>query len=141
MHTEIFEQLARELAERDGDLPARLRDTRQATEHLREISVSAVDAFRRRAQELGAHHLTHLEVSPVIPDEKHVDCVSFRVQRGRLAVQCVGIAAEKGKVRLVGPFKKGKPEGPCADLPLRGSEVEKALEERIVALIREATAA
>ena len=136
-----FRKLADELANRDPGLTVRLRDVRDAARDLRELAFEAVEAFRERAAEIGAPYLGNLEVSPMEPDEKHVDCVQFRVTRGRTELLCIAIAQEPGKVRLVGPFKRGKQEGPCADAPLRGPEVVKALEERIEQLVREAAGA
>jgi hypothetical protein len=133
-----FRKLADELAGRDPALTLRLRDVRDAARELRELAFEAVEAFRERAAEIGAPYLGHLEVSPVEPDEKHVDCVQFRVTRGRLELLCIAIAQDPGKVRLVGPFKRGKEEGPCEDAPLRGPAVVKALEDRIEQLVREA---
>jgi hypothetical protein len=133
-----FKRLADELASRDPGLTARLRDVRDAARELREQAFEAVEAFRERAAEIGAPYLGNLEVSPVEPDEKHVDCVQFRVARGRIELLCIAIAEGTGKMRLVGPFKRGKEEGPCADAPLRGPEVVKALEDRIEQLVREA---
>ena len=138
MDTQRFRSLADELAARDSGLAGRLRDVRDAARVLRELAFEAVEAFRERAAEIGAPYLGHLEVSPVEPDEKHVSCVQFRVSRGRLELLCIAIADGAGKVRLVGPFKRGKEEGPCAEAPLRGAEVEKALEDRIEQLVREA---
>jgi len=136
-----FRKLAEELASRDPGLAARLRDAREAARDLRELAYQAVESFRERAAELGAPYLGNVEVSAVEPDEKHVDCVSFRVTRGRTVVVCVAIGAAPGKVRLVGPFQRGKGEGPCADAPLRGPEVERALEDRVERLLREASGA
>ena len=136
-----FRKLAEELASRDPGLPARLREVREAARDLRELAFQAVEAFRERAAELGAPYLGNVEVSAVEPDEKHVDCVQFRVSRGRTELLCIAIASAGGKVRLVGPFKRGKTEGPCADAPLRGPEVEHALEDRVERLLREAAGA
>ncbi len=136
-----FRKLAEELAARDPGLAARLRDAREAARELRELAFEAVEAFRERAAELGAPYLGNVEVSLVEPDEKHVDCVQFRVSRGRTELLCIAIAEGEGKVRLVGPFKRGKSEGPCADAPLRGPEVERALEDRVERLLREAAGA
>ena len=119
MPTERLEQLAEELAARDPALPNRLRDAAQAAHGLRDLADAAVAAFRRRSRELGADYLTHVEVSPVEADAKHVDCVSFRVQRGRSQLLCVAIAGDPGSVRLVGPFKQGKVEGPCGSAVAR----------------------
>lgn len=136
-----FRKLAEELAARDPGLAARLREVREAARTLRELAFQAVEAFRERAAELGAPYLGNVEVSGVEPDEKHVDCVQFRVSRGRTELLCIAIAAGEGKVRLVGPFTRGKSEGPCADAPLSGPEVERALEDRIERLLREAVGA
>ena len=136
-----FRKLAEELAARDPGLAARLREVREAARTLRELAFQAVEAFRERAAELGAPYLGNVEVSGVEPDEKHVDCVQFRVSRGRTELLCIAIAAGEGKVRLVGPFKRGKSEGPCADAPLSGPEAERALEDRIERLLREAAGA
>lgn len=141
MDAQRFRNLADELAARDPGLAGRLREVRDAARVLRELAFEAVESFRERAAEIGAPYLGNLEVSPVEPDEKHVSCVQFRVSRGRLELLCIAIAEGAGKVRLVGPFKRGKQEGPCAEAPLRGSEVEKALEDRIEQLVREAAGA
>jgi len=141
MDTLRFRNLADELAERDPGLSARLREVRDAARDLREHAFEAVEAFRERAAEIGAPYLGNLEVSAVEPDEKHIDCVRFRVARGRLELLCIAIAEGPGKVRLVGPFKRGKEEGPCSDAPLRGPAVLTALEDRIERLVREAAGA
>ncbi len=137
MDTERIEQLARELAARDAGLTPALQDVREAAEQLRGRALALVEAFKQVARDSGAPHLAHLEVGPVEPDEKHVDCIQFRVTRGRWEVVCVG--KTKGDVTLVGPFRRGKPEKPCADYPLRGEEVERALEDLLLRLIRAAS--
>jgi hypothetical protein len=140
MDNQRFRKLADELAERDPALGMRLRDARSAASELRDSAFGAVEAFRQRASENGAPYLGNIEVSRVEPDEKHIDAVQFRIARGRFELLCIAIARGEGKVRVVGPFKRGKEEGPCAEAPLRGAEVENLLEERLAALVREATA-
>ncbi len=137
MDTQRLEQLARELAARDAGLTAVLQDVREAAEQLRGRAHALVEAFKQAARDSDAPHLAHLDVGPVEPDEKHVDCIQFRVTRGRWQAVCVG--KTKGEVTLVGPFQRGKPEKPCADYPLRGAEVERALEELLLRLIRAAS--
>jgi len=140
MDPEKFEALAEDLARQHGDLPLWLAAARTGAEELREQAQRCVEAFRRRAQALGAAQLGSVSVSPVAADEKHVDCVQFGVERGRSLLLCVAIAnAQGGKIRLVGPFKRGKAEGPCGDFPLRGPEVEAALEQRMLDLLRQAS--
>ncbi len=141
MGSDRFEKLAVELAEQQPDLTKRLADVRESAEALRELADASVRSFKRRAGELGAEHLTRLEVSPVGPDEKHVDCLQFKLARGRWEVVCVAIAKGEGKVRLVGPFKRGGSETLCSDHALAGPEVESALRDRIESLIREACSA
>ncbi len=141
MDLDRFRKLADELAGRDPGLTQRLRDARDAARELRGLACEAVEALRQRAAEIGAPYLGNLEVSEVLPDAKHIDSVQFSVSRGRTELLCIAIAKCPGKVRLVGPFQRGKQEGPCAEAPLRGREVEKALEDRIEALVREASAA
>jgi hypothetical protein len=141
MDPQRFRSLAEELAAREPDLPARLVRARSAASALRESAAQAVEAFRSRAAELGAPHLGHIAVSPLEPDEKHVDALQFRISRGRLELLCVAVARGEGKMRVVGPFKRGKQEGPCAEAPLAGPEIESLLSERLAALVREASGA
>lgn len=130
-------RLADELAARDAGLAEQLATVRDATERLNGVARAAVDAFRIAAASSGAPHLTEISVSGVEPDEKHVDCLQFRVARGRWEAVCV--AKAKGSVTLVGPFKRGKSEKPCSDQPLVGPEVEAALERLVADLIRAAS--
>ncbi|MCE2390121.1 MAG: hypothetical protein J4G09_01400 [Proteobacteria bacterium] len=142
MGLERFEALAEELARRQAQLPERLSAAREAAEALRQRAAAAVAAFVTRARALGAEHLGDVVVSEVEPDEKHVDCLQFSVERGRHVLLCVAIAGESGgKIRLVGPFRRGKTEGPCADQPLRGPEVEAALDQGLLDLLRGASEA
>ncbi len=133
-----FEKLAEELADRDPELPARLRAARGGAQRLRALAVEAVEAFRRRAAALGADQLTDLSVSELEPDEKHVDCLQFVLARGRWRLICVAIAEAPPRLRVVGPFRQGKEEVPCSDFPLDSPVAEAALEERTIALIRQA---
>ena len=134
MATDRFSELARELALRDRDLAARLERARARAAALREWAEHALQGFRDVARDAGAAHLAHVEVGPVEPDEKHVDCVQFRVWRGRWELVCVAKASEK--VTLVGPFARGKAEKPCADFPLDGRAVEQGLADRLLQLLR-----
>jgi len=133
MARERFERLAGELAARDAGLVDPLARARRGAEHLRALALDRVDAFRDAARERGADHLADVEVEPSGTDEKHVDGVSFGARRGRLRIVCV--AKCDGQVRLVGPFKRGGSEKPCADHPLEGPEVEAALEDLLYDLI------
>jgi hypothetical protein len=135
-----FEALAEDLVRQHGDLPHWLAEARAGAEVLRDQAQTCIEVFVRRAEALGARQLGDVAVSAVGADEKHVDCVQFSVERGRNLLLCVAIAnSSGGKVRLVGPFKRGKVEGPCGDFPLRGAEVEAALEQRMLDLLRQAS--
>ena len=142
MRSERFEALAAELAAEQPELAKWIDAVRGPTESLRDRTAAAVEAFVARARELGAAQLTDVRVSAVEPDLKHVDCLQFSVERGRHVLLCVAIAnSEGGKVRLVGPFRRGKVEGPCSDHSLSGAELDGALETRLLDLLREASAA
>ena len=130
-------ELAERLMQRDRDLAAPLEAVWEAARELREEAHAAVEAFRGVLLARGAGHLARIEVGPVEPDEKHVDCVQFRIARGRWQALYVGKAA--GKATLVGPFKLGHSEQPCRDFPLRGPEVERGLEDLLLTLIEKAS--
>jgi hypothetical protein len=110
----------------------------RATARDLQLAFEAVKRSRTRRGDRRSY-LRNLEVSPVSRTKRRL--CPFRVSRGRTELLCVAIAKGPGKVRLVGPFQRGKQEGPCAEAPLRGPEVEKALEDRIEALVREAVGA
>jgi hypothetical protein len=133
-----FEQLAAALADRDRDVSTSLGSVRPALEALRSCALDAIQAFVRSAREHGGAHLTDVGVGPVEPDEKHVDCLQFQVMRGRWKLTCVG--KTRGVVTVVGPFRHGEPEKPCAEFPLPSAEAEAGLEDRLLALLREASA-
>jgi hypothetical protein len=137
VRTERLVDLAERLAERDRELGEPLGRVWGAVRELRDQVAAAADVFRGTARERGAEHLANLEVGPAEPDEKHVDCVQFRIARGRFEALCVGKA--KGSITLVGPYKRGKPEKPCVDFPLGGPEVERGLEELLLALLEAAS--
>lgn len=132
-----FEELAAALAARDRALPKQLSETRPAFEGLRQRALAGVDAFVRAARANDAEHLTHICVDEVEIDDKHVDCLQFRVRRGDWQVVCVSRTA-KGVVTLVGPFRRGKPERPCVDHPLVGEDAGAALDDLLLELLREA---
>jgi hypothetical protein len=138
MGTSRFEQLAATLADRDRHLPEALVGVQEALGGLRERAREAVDAFVRTAAQRGSPHLTDVVVGPVEPDEKHVDCLQFKVRRGRWELTCVG--KSRGVVVLVGPYRRGKPEQPCAEHSLPGAAADAALDDRLLALLREASA-
>jgi hypothetical protein len=137
MATQRLIELAERLAERDRELSESLGRAWDCARDLQEKLATAAEAFRQTVRERGAEHLANVEVGPVEPDQKHVDCVQFRIARGRSEALCVVKAA--GKVTLVGPYKRGKKEKPCVDFPLGGAEVESGLEDLLATLIEKAS--
>jgi hypothetical protein len=139
MSSEPFECLASELAARDRGLADQLSAARDHLGELQRRAEAAVSSFSATARREGAPHLAELWVGPVEPDEKHVACLQFKVQRGRWEIVCVA-HADCSRVTLVGPYRRGKPEKPCADHPLPSPDAEKALADLLLHLIREASA-
>jgi hypothetical protein len=139
MSSDAFECLASELAARDRGLQERLSAARDHLGELQRRAAMAVGVFASTARREGAPHLAELLVGPVEPDEKHVDCLQFKVQRGRWEIVCVA-HGDRGEVTLVGPYRRGKPEKPCADHPLPSPHADKALDELLLHLLREASA-
>jgi hypothetical protein len=137
MSDEPFAALARELAERDRELPRRLADAARHAERLRAHADACVAKFCAAASVGGARHLTSVRVGPVEPDEKHVDCWQFRVERGRWVAVCVVKA--RGVATLVGPFQRGKNERPCRDVAFDAPDAFEALETLLLGLLREAS--
>lgn len=137
MATDRFAALARELSARDREVADSLALAREAAQRLRDRAEDNVSQFRRIVNEQGCSHLAAIEVRPVEADEKHVDCFQFKVARGRWEIVCV--ARAKAAIRLVGPYRRGEPEKPCTDHALQGREVERALDDLLLALIRQAS--
>jgi hypothetical protein len=137
MDPERFARLAQELASRDRGLPSRLGEIREPAHRLRGLAANAVRAFRQAAREQGAWHLVDLHVGPVEPDEKHVDCLQVRIQRGRW--EALVVVKAKGKATLVGPFRRGGAEGPCSDFALDDPAVGRSVEDLVEGLIVKAS--
>jgi hypothetical protein len=138
MDTARFEQLAAALADRDRGVSSSLESVRPALEGLRAKALGAIEAFVRVARAHGGAHLTDIELSAVESDEKHVDCLQFKVARGRWELTCVG--KSRGVVTLVGPYRRGGPEKPCAHFPLPSAEADGTLQDLLLDLLREASA-
>jgi hypothetical protein len=132
-----FEELAGELSARDRGLAEALRRSCQHLTALRDCAADHVAAFVAAARRGGGAHLVDLCVGLVEPDEKRVDSLQFKVQRGRWEIVCV--AKPRGVVTLVGPYRRGKPEHPCQEHPLPGDKAQAALVDLLLQLIREAS--
>ncbi len=116
---ERLEQLGQELGEREAAFAEQLQEARARAEELRADVADALTRFHAAAQKAGALHLS-LDVSPVRVDDKHVRACEFELSRGRH--RAIVTAKSRGEVTLVGPFRVGKPEGPCRSFPLAPSD-------------------
>jgi len=136
MTTKRIRQLAESLAVRDRNVGQTLVKIRESFDALRRRAELSVEAFRSTVCELGAEHLSHVAIGPVEPDEKHVDCLQFKVQRGRWEIVCV--AKPRGTVVFVGPYRAGKPERPCQEHLLPSPEADAGLDDLLLDLLCEA---
>lgn len=114
-----LESLGRSLGERELAHRQGLEQARTQVERLREQVAQAFERFHAAAEGAGAPHL-RIEVSPVRVDDKHLRSVEFELQRGRH--RAIVTAKSRGEVTLVGPFRVGKPEGPCLSFPFEAQD-------------------
>jgi hypothetical protein len=114
-----------------------LEAARERCRSLQSRVRDALDAFQAAAAAAGAPHLA-LSVSEPRLDEKRVRAWEFEMRRGRH----VGLVVVKAKreITLVGPFRSGKPEGPCRSLSFDApdAELDAALGEFLERLVEEA---
>lgn len=124
------------LGARESTHRAGLEEARKRCEALRALVADAIDAFHTAASEAGAPHL-RIEVTALRLDEKHVRAVEFEVRRGRHAG--VVTVKSRGDVTLVGPFRRGKTEGPCRTFPWDAhDEICPALGDFLLRFLEEA---
>lgn len=119
-----FERLGRELRDREAPHADALAEARACAEKLRAAVASALADFQ------GAAGLSQFEVAlgEVKADDKHLRAVEFDIVRGRH--RAIVVAKSRGDVTLVGPFHRGKTEGPCRSFPFdAGPELRDALED------------
>jgi hypothetical protein len=128
--------LGSQLGEREA---AHRSDLERANERAREFHSrvrAGLDGFHEGCRASGAEQLK-IELSQPRIDDKRVHAVQFDVSRGRHFL--IVTAKSKGEVTLVGPFKEGKPEGPCRSLPIDDdAAIDLALAEVLGAFIAEA---
>jgi hypothetical protein len=133
---ERLEELGRELGEREADHVEGLAEARTRAEELQAQVAGAIGRFHAAASKAGAPHLAPA-VSPVRADDKHVRSCEFELVRGRH--RAIITVKSRGEVTLVGPFRAGKPEGPCRSFPLAPSdEFEAALADFLAAFVEDA---
>ena len=118
-------EVGRRLGEREAEHSRALASARSRAEELRALVARALEAFHASAAGAGAPQL-RVALGEVRLDDKHTRSLQFDLARGR----CAGIVTVKsrGEVTLVGPFQRGKAEGPCLSFPFEAeAELRKAL--------------
>jgi len=133
-----FESLGRSLGTRESEHAEDLARARTQIEGLHSAVSAALAAFTRGARSAGASHL-QVELSGIRTDDKHLRAVEFELVRGR---HCAIVTAKsQGEVTLVGPFRKGKDEGPCRSFPFGAdSEIREAVSEFLETFLEAAAA-
>lgn len=120
-----FERLGRLFGEREFAHADEIARARAYIERLHFAVAAALGDFDRAARAAGASHL-EIELSEIRTDDKHLRAVEFDLVRGRH--RAIVTAKSRGEVTLVGPFHKGKTEGPCRTFPFdAGSELRDAI--------------
>jgi hypothetical protein len=131
-----LEQIGQTLGERESRHLGDLREARLQVGEIRHRVQRALKRFHVAASRAGAPHL-RVEVSEIRIDEKHLRAVEFDVTRGRHKGVVVG--KSRGEITLVGPFRTGKPEGPCKSIPFGDDEeIDAALGDFLTSFLEEA---
>ena len=129
-------EVGRRLGEREASHSGALAEARSRAETLRAEVARALEAFHAGAAGAGAPQL-RVALGAVRLDDKHARALQFDLARGR----CAGIVTVKsrGEVTLVGPFHRGKAEGPCLSFPFEAEvELRKALGHFLERFLEEA---
>jgi len=130
-------EVGRRLGAREAEHSQPLAAAQRRAGELRMEVARALEAFHAGAVGAGAPQL-RITLGDVRLDDKHARAVQFDLARGR----CAGIVAVKsrGEVTLVGPFQRGKAEGPCLSFPFEAeAELHKALGDFLERFLEEAT--
>ena len=88
----------------------------QQMSSLRARFVAAADAA-------GAPHLAIIAITAVEPDDKSIRAFQFKIRRGRY--EAVVVSKDRGEVMMVGPYKRGRDEGPCNPIHHEGGEPDR----------------
>lgn len=133
-----LEAAGRRLGGREAEHAGALAEAHSRAEKLRARVADALAGFHAGARAAGAPHLA-VELSEIRVDDKHVRAVQFELARGRH--RAVVTVKSRGEVTLVGPFKAGKNEGPCATFPLQAEqEIARALGDFLERFLEDAAA-
>ena len=131
-----LERLGRSLGEREAAHAGALALARRHAESLRAQVEAALEQFHTAAARTGAAHL-RVDLSEIRAGDKHLRAVEFELTRG--CHKAIVVAKSAGEITLVGPFKRGKAEGPCKTFPFAANaELGTALGDFLVTLIEEA---
>jgi len=120
-----LETLGRTLGAREAEHAEALGAARRCAARLRERVVEALERFHAGARAAGAAHL-RIEVGELRVDDKHLRAFEFDLARGRH--RAIVTVKSRGQATLVGPFHRGKSEGPCLSFPIDAQQdLEQAL--------------
>ncbi len=112
-------KLGSEIGHREAAYADDLERARDVATSLHDEVAGALEVFHRSAASAGAPHIV-VVLGPVRTDEKHVRAVEFDLSRGRH--RAIVTVKSKGEVTLVGPFHRGKVEGPCRSFPFEAED-------------------
>lgn len=131
-----LQRLGDELGSREAEHALGLKQARASLERLWNAVDEALSRFHRAASQAGAPQL-RAELSEIRTDDKHLRALEFEITRGRHVA--IVIAKSRGDVTLVGPFRRGKTEGPCLSFPLDATgEIDEALGDFLERFLRDA---
>jgi hypothetical protein len=117
-----FERLGHTLRDREAEHADGLAGARECVARVHAAVAKAIADFNAAA---GLPQLV-VELGEIRTDDKHVRAVEFDLVRGRQ--RAIVTAKSRGEVTLVGPFHRGKTEGPCRSFPFEaGPELQAAL--------------
>ncbi|MBW2286244.1 MAG: hypothetical protein JRG90_00325 [Deltaproteobacteria bacterium] len=117
-----FERLGHALRDREAEHADDLDRARACAARMHATVAKALADFNAAA---GLPQLA-VELGEIRTDEKHVRAVEFDMVRGRH--RAIVTAKSRGEVTLVGPFQRGKTEGPCKSFPFgAGPELQAEL--------------
>ncbi len=130
----------RVLAEREQKYVPELARARTLAEMLHRKVSEALSAYHL---EIAAAPQLSVQIGPVKHDDKHLHAFEFDVHRGRH--RAIVVVKSRGEVTLVGPFHRGKDEGPCRRIAFgdeRGisDELMEGIAQLLDAFLDEATA-
>jgi len=129
-------RLGAELAQREAASRSDRQEVERRAAALHDRVSIALDAYHAAVEAADAPQL-RVTLSPPRADDKHLHAVEFDLRRGRYtAIVTVKL---RGEITLVGPFRAGKPEGPCKSFPFAAAaELDAALADFLEEFLREA---